>query len=413
MTFLNSKFHHFYLPFFCLFFFFLFGPSANAQRYKKTQTVQVSFVIYPGTNVPNGIYVTGNLPSLGPWNPQQFRLFPSGDGPYVGTIKVPRGIQVNLQYTQGSWKLVETDAAGQENKVHAFFANRDTIIRYRVNHWNESQGQIRVETSADNQLILPNVPDNSVSIPVYKPPFQFVRQHSGLEAGGVKPRNITVYLPPSYENDNNQKYPVLYVLDGMQSMYTRNSINGFTWRVGDLAKSMMQSDQIREVIIVEINNQSDYQLKHFSRSMHPAYRYFLAKSVKPFIDKTYRTYSDSDNNAVLGADWLGLMSFLTAWEYPDQFSKAICLSPQFESSRHYYTFAKYVRSEENFRFVDFYMDNGSSTDEKRRQDGIDRMLETLKQKGYNPSFDLDVSHKISQYSVEQRLRNALGHFFGY
>ena len=53
---------------------------------------------------------------------------------------------------------------------------------------------------------------------------------------------------------------------------------------------------------------------------------FIVKELKPFIDTTFSVYRNSENTYLAGSSYGGLISIYSICEYPDIFSKAVCMS---------------------------------------------------------------------------------------
>ncbi len=56
---------------------------------------------------------------------------------------------------------------------------------------------------------------------------------------------------------------------------------------------------------------------------------FLVKTLKPFIDKNYRTAKDKANTAIAGSSMGGLISLYAVLKYPKVFGAAGVFSPAF------------------------------------------------------------------------------------
>ncbi len=391
----------------------LIGVSVLAQNYRNRKRapqkphVRVSFIVKSAQNIsPDNIYITGNLPGFGPWNPGLIQLFRNPDGSWIGTYKMPLGMHVNLQYTRGNWDQTEVDVNG-ESIVHGFFIRRDTLIRHRIEAWSDGgRGTPSRVSPSQTPVVQPSAPPKP-------PPFQFVRYHKDLAASGVDPRNVTVYLPPAYETDASRSFPVLYVLDGQQRFHSSESIGGHPWQVGEVAKQMIRQNELREIIVVVVHNQNDYRLKSFSTREYRDFQNFMTKKLKPFIDEKYRTQSKAQETAIMGANVGGLVAFLTAWDNSVQFGKAICLSPIFDSPQLYFTYTKRVRDSYGFPNIRLYFDNGSSNAEKRLLAGIERMVKALEAQGNYPYFSEDYRKNVTGRSVQERIEKGLREMFGY
>ena len=109
------------------------------------------------------------------------------------------------------------------------------------------------------------------------------------------------------------------------------------------------------------------------------------------------------------------MAFMLAWEYPEVFSKAICMSPAFKIQH-----IDYVDDVLNYsgkkKKLYFYIDNGGIELEEKLQPGIDEMLQALKAKGYKENKDFvwvkAPQDKHSEGAWARRMPLALKLIFG-
>jgi predicted alpha/beta superfamily hydrolase len=116
---------------------------------------------------------------------------------------------------------------------------------------------------------------------------------------------------------------------------------------------------------------------------------FIIEKLKTFIDKNYRTLPDRKNIATLGSSSGGLISFMLAWEHPEIFSMAGCLSPALKIDELNYI-PKISSYKGKKKQIKIYLDNGGVGLESRLQPGLDETIEVLKQKGYKVGKDLEV-----------------------
>lgn len=223
-------------------------------------------------------------------------------------------------------------------------------------------------------------------------------------------RDIIVWLPPSYKKETDRRYPVLYMQDGQNIMDPKTAYIGIDWRVDETAARLIKAGELQEIMIVGIYN-SPERLEEYSDSVKGKnYMKFMAEQLKPFIDKYYRTLSGNEYTAVMGSSMGGLISFLLAWNYPDVFGKAACLSSSF-----YYDGDKAINMVKNYtgekKNIKIYIDHG--------EDGLprgQRMFCELSQKGYLIGTDIDyyyapgADHTESEWA--KRIQRPLLFFFG-
>src|ERR1044072_359979 len=76
-----------------------------------------------------------------------------------------------------------------------------------------------------------------------------------LETLTFAKRQITIYLPPGYDDHTDVRYPVLYMQDG-QNLFDdmRSFIPGQSWRLQQAADSVIGERKARPMIIVGIDN---------------------------------------------------------------------------------------------------------------------------------------------------------------
>lgn len=158
-----------------------------------------------------------------------------------------------------------------------------------------------------------------------------VRMHAAVPSKFlVKPRDVIVWLPPGYESERERRYPVMYLHDG-SNVYIE-------WRIDEVAKPLIASQQIEPLIIVLVPNGGrpedrfdDYTPTRPSNARAggkaDAYGQFLVEEVKPFIDREYRTLKDPANTGLGGASLGGLVSLYLGLNYPDVFGKLAVMTP--------------------------------------------------------------------------------------
>jgi predicted alpha/beta superfamily hydrolase len=216
-----------------------------------------------------------------------------------------------------------------------------------------------------------------------------VKYQTGLQGDGLKyPRDLIVWLPPSYGKEPTRRFPVLYMHDGQNIIDPSTSFIGYDWRIDEMADSLIRTGAMQEIIVVGINNSPDRMPEYSDTDLGRSYARFVVHTVKPLIDSLYRTIPDRSHTAVMGSSMGGLMSFLLVWWYPDVFSKAGCLSSVFSFDHE--KFLHEVEAE-NGRSRDFriYMDCGGFGEEATLRPGMDKMVALLQEKGYAEHKDFE------------------------
>lgn len=144
-------------------------------------------------------------------------------------------------------------------------------------------------------------------------------------------KKIWVYLPKSYTNKTYKKYPVIYMHDA-QNLFDKKTAFADEWNVDETLDSL-NADVI--VIGIEHGNEkrvdelTPYSNLKYGGGKGDNYLNFIVQTLKPAIDKMYRTKSDKKNTAIFGSSLGGLLSYYSILKYPNVFGKAAVFSPSF------------------------------------------------------------------------------------
>jgi predicted alpha/beta superfamily hydrolase len=144
-------------------------------------------------------------------------------------------------------------------------------------------------------------------------------------------RDIDIYLPASY-SARRDRYPVVYMHDG-QNLSDPNTAFAGTWELEPTLERLAARGI--EAIVVGVHNAGADRLAEYSPfpdRRHgggdaDAYLAFLAHSLKPRIDRTFRTRPERDATVVLGSSMGGLASLYAYFRYPSVFGRAGVMSP--------------------------------------------------------------------------------------
>jgi len=90
-------------------------------------------------------------------------------------------------------------------------------------------------------------------------------------------------------------------------------------------------------IVVGIDNGGSHRMQEynvesdekFGKGEGKAYLEFIVNTLKPYIDKNYRTFSDVRHTAIAGSSMGGLISFYALFDFPGTFGAAGVFSPSF------------------------------------------------------------------------------------
>jgi predicted alpha/beta superfamily hydrolase len=106
-------------------------------------------------------------------------------------------------------------------------------------------------------------------------------------------RDVIVYLPPDYDEQQDRHFPILYMQDGQNLFDPATSfIPGMNWKVRETADSLIHSGTIRPLIIVGIYNIGKIRVREYTPTRMlrlgggraDRYSRMLLRELKPFIE---------------------------------------------------------------------------------------------------------------------------------
>jgi predicted alpha/beta superfamily hydrolase len=274
----------------------------------------VSFVIssLPVKNPSDGgLFLAG---SFNGWNPndKNYHFQKNDKGNYFLGTKLENGMY-EFKITRGGWDKVECKRGGADIQNHFLKLSSDTIIELMVEEWADNiEKKPRVSTAGKNVHIV----DSAFFIPQLN-----------------RTRRVWIYLPADY-SASKKKYPVLYMHDGQNVFDDLTSFAG-EWNVDETLDSIGKHSEEMIVIAIDhggskrINEYCPYDMEKFGEGEGDKYVDFLVKTLKPFIDKNYRTLKNKQNTFIAGSSMGGLISMYAILKYPRLFGGAGIFSPAF------------------------------------------------------------------------------------
>jgi len=130
-------------------------------------------------------------------------------------------------------------------------------------------------------------------------------------------RMIYIYLPHEYSLNQNKEYPTIYFHDGGDYINRANAINTLD--------NLIYDNIIEPVIAVFIN-----PINRFNEYMYNIkYSKLIVEEIIPNIESNFRTIKDPSARAIMGASLGGIISFFTAYNFPDYFKNIAGQSSSF------------------------------------------------------------------------------------
>ncbi|MCC6283349.1 MAG: hypothetical protein IT262_22280, partial [Saprospiraceae bacterium] len=236
------------------------------------------------------VFLTG---SFNDWTTrdERFKMVKIKDGHYQYTFHevLPKGEPFEYKYVKGGWEAEELGKDGHPPTNRRMEAPRGKV--------------------AD---IVPQWKQHTVGYdPTYYPDIQIVAKRFNVPQLRRK-RRIAVLLPWNYQQ-TDRRYPVLYLQDG-QNLFEHNAPFG-TWGVDKKLAFMAQHGK-GDFIVVAIDHGGKERIREFSpydthkwgEGMGRAYAEFMVETLKPHIDKHFRTLPDRAHTGVGGSSMGGLIS---------------------------------------------------------------------------------------------------------
>ena len=148
-------------------------------------------------------------------------------------------------------------------------------------------------------------------------------------------RRIHLYLPDDY-HWSEERYPVVYMFDGHNLYFDSDATYGKS-----LGLKEFLDHWGKKLIVVGIEcSTEDLQRVHEYCPYHITSAIYgdvkgrgeatvdwIVKELKPYIDRTYRTYSFREATAIAGYSMGGMLTLFTVLRHNDTFSKAAVISP--------------------------------------------------------------------------------------
>ena len=353
--------------------FFLQLLQVSAQNLKKLTLIIAEL---PTNDLANlTVYLASDFNN---WNPKndvyQFKI--NQQSQLQLTLFLPVST-INFKLTKGSWESVECDRYGDGINNRSLQINSDTTIYLKVATFANQFKKVIKSTASNNVKTL----DSAFYIPQL----------------GVK-RKIWVYLPSSYQKVK-KKYPVLYMHDG-QNLFD-NATSGYgEWGVDEILDSISKSDD-KESIVVGIDHGGGDRLleynpfdSRFGKGKGDAYVDFIVKTLKPLIDRNYRTLNTPKNTGVIGSSMGGLISLYAALKYPKTFGVAGIFSPAFRVAPLIYDFAEKNKLNKKTRI--FFL--AGESESKEMVPDMKKMYDLLIKKGYPATHLKFVTQPDGQHS---------------
>jgi predicted alpha/beta superfamily hydrolase len=208
-------------------------------------------------------------------------------------------------------------------------------------------------------------------------------------------RTVQVYLPTQYMEEEERRFPVLYLHDGQNLFDGRTSyIPGRTWKANETADRLNAEGEIEPVILVGIANTGLRRMAEYTPTRDikmgggegRSYGRLLVEELKPWIDGAFRTLAGAENTGLGGSSLGGLISLYLGWENPEVFGKLAVMSPSlWWDHRSILSIVNQPGPKPDLRI---WMDMGTAEGARHVRDA-DLLAQVLIRQGWKPGVNLE------------------------
>ena len=164
---------------------------------------------------------------------------------------------------------------------------------------------------------------------------------------------LRVYAPPGYRENTLQRYPVLYMQDGKNLFFPEEAFLGNEWGVDESIALLNKMTAVDRVIVVGI--WSHDRFLDYTKPGYEKYGLSLVEEIIPVAKSRLRLLEGPRDTGVMGSSLGGVVSFYMAWQWPEIFGTAFCLSSTFSYQD---DLIDRVLSSEPTPKARFYLDSG-------------------------------------------------------
>jgi predicted alpha/beta superfamily hydrolase len=282
--------------------------SVNLAIENEIEEPQLNILLTTDDDDNRPVYISGNFNK---WSTQDanFEMEKIGNGLYHYTFShdfvYPK--ELLYKFTKGDWSEVEIDKYGNRTENRVCKQNKGSVKEH-VDKWRRNW--------------LPFKPNFIPKVELISEEFEMPQLN--------KKRKIWALLPHDYLT-STEKYPVLYLQDA-QNLFNEQAKFG-NWEI-DKKLAVMSEYNIGKIIIIAIEHAEQDRIKEYNVGktvlgvgQGKKYIRFITDTLKPFVDKKYRTKSEREFTGIGGSSMGGLVSIFSGLMYPEVYGKLMIFSP--------------------------------------------------------------------------------------
>lgn len=240
-------------------------------------------------------------------------------------------------------------------------------------------------------------------------------------------RKITIYLPKDYYQNDNKRYPVLYMHDGQNLFKDEDAAYGMSWGISEY---LNQSDIELIVVGIDCNRDGYKRLDEYAPWKYPSkekifpnqngeiggegkeYIDYIVNELKPMIDKKYRT--NPIETSMAGSSMGGLISTYAAGAYPTIFKRIAAVSSSYWFNQN--EIEKFLDEVDLSGIEKFYLDIGTK-ETNNEEDNLSSIKSNktiyniLRNKVSDCKFDIVEDAVHNEKAWRERLPNILSFLY--
>lgn len=336
------------------------------------------------------VWLSGSSKSLGDWAAAGVRLRRRKDGVWYGRVYMRRNSLVFFKFTLGSWDRVEVQPDGKDAEDRELRVKRARTVKCKVARWADGP-RPKAHSTRDEHVI-----DLGI----------FGKRSTGTE------HKVLVHVPPSYEEDGETDYKVLYMLDGENIFDCATAFGGHAWDADQTHDRLVEEGLIEPFFIVAI-----YHNCQRERIFTPIRDRWLGiggeidqlerlimEELDPVVRKRFRIESGPWARAVCGSSLGGLASFHLGWRHPRWFGYVVAMSPSLWWG-HYHTISMISRDNGSVKPNRFWIDMGTHESEMPILSirDVTNLTALMAERGHDVALYLDEGARHSELAWKDRL----------
>jgi len=314
---------------------------------KKSYQVKINILNNSNSFVDDPLFLSGTFNN---WAEHlKIGLIPQQGEQITYLLENVKSGDLELKISRGNWDNLSSSKEGKLELPHISKIQKDSEVNLTIEAWRD---QFPKSTASKQVHVLDEhffFPDLNVF------------------------RKVWIYLPKDYAT-SSERYPVIYMHDGQHLFDEATSVG----RAGPV--EWMVDETIDEAnipaIVIAIDHAKTYELRQQEYLVNPShttekaqgwdYLEDIVNSLKPFVDKHYRTIPDAMHTAMIGSSIAALLSIYAGIKYPQVFGTIASFSPSIwmdEQNLYNYSKKKLQEKGENRKNQELYFYIG---DKERR-----------------------------------------------